>query len=277
MKFVISFTTSPSRIIKIKPMIESIINQTLKPDLIILNIPEVFPRTNERYIIPDFVENNVIINSIEKDLGPATKVIPTISYLRKNNYEEKNTYIIYLDDDIRYNEHMVSVYNFLFTINKNPRVLCCGGFNFAYNNDKKILICGQRNHNDMVTIAEGYASVCLPLSIFKEDFESYILKYLLNSKECLLSDDVLLSNYYLMHKQEIRIVSIPNKCSIHDIWSKKRILDYGNEEDALHCGANGTSVSNAERYPNVLKILQNNNELAIKLFSFKGNITSKKY
>lgn len=276
MKFVISFTTSPSRIIKIKPMIESIINQTLKPDLIILNIPEVFPRTNERYIIPDFVENNVIINSIEKDLGPATKVIPTISYLRKNNYDERNTYIIYLDDDIRYNEHMVSVYNFLFTINKNPRVLCCGGFHFA-KRDGDLVLYGKRNHNDIVSVAEGYASVCLPLSIFKKDFENYILKYIFNHKECLLSDDVLLSNYYLMHKQEIRIVSIPNKCCIHDIWSEKRILDYGNEEDALHCGANGTSVSNAERYPNVLKILQNNDELAIKQFSFTENILLKKY
>ena len=276
MKFVISFTTSPSRIIKIKPMIESIINQTLKPDLIILNIPEVFPRTNERYIIPDFVENNVIINSIEKDLGPATKVIPTISYLRKNNYDERNTYIIYLDDDIRYNEHMVSVYNFLFTINKNPRVLCCGGFHFA-KRDGDLVLYGKRNHNDIVSVAEGYASVCLPLSIFKKDFENYILKYILIIKNVCFSDDVLLSNYYLMHKQEIRIVSIPNKCCIHDIWSEKRILDYGNEEDALHCGANGTSVSNAERYPNVLKILQNNDELAIKQFSFTENILLKKY
>lgn len=271
MKFVISFTTSPSRIKKINTMIESIINQTLKPDLIILNIPEVFPRTNERYVIPDFVENNVIINRIEKDLGPATKVIPTISYLKKNNYDEKNTYIIYLDDDIRYSEHMVSVYNFLFTINKNPRVLCCGGFHFA-NHNGKLLLCGQRKHDNLVSVAEGYASVCVPLSIFKHDFEGYMHKYIFNHKDCLLSDDVVLSNYFLLHKIEIRVVSIPGKCDIHDIWAEKRILDYGNEKDALHCGANGFSVSNAERYPNVLKILQNNNELAIKIYSLLKNI-----
>ena len=98
-----------------------------------------------------------------------------------------------------------------------------------------------------------------------------VQKYIFNHKECLLSDDVVLSNYFLLHKLEIRIVCIPGKCSIHDIWAEKRILDYGNEDDALHCGANGYSVSNAERYPEVLKILNCNNELAIQIFSFREN------
>ena len=271
MKFVISFTTSPSRIEKIKPMIDSIINQSLKPNLILLNIAEIFPRTGERYIIPDFVKNNVTINRIEKDLGPATKLIPTITYLKNNNYDENDTFIIYLDDDIRYSNNMISTYNFLLTINKTKRVLCCGGFHFA-NRNGNLFLCGQRKHNDLVSVAEGYASVCVALSIFKQDFEDYMHKYISSYKECLLSDDVVLSNYFLLHKIEIRIVSIPGKCSLHDIWDKKCILDYGNEDDALHCGANGFSVTNVERYPKVLKILNSNNELALQIFPFPENI-----
>ena len=42
MKFVVSFTTSPERISKIKPMVDSILTQTKSPDLFLLNIPEVF-------------------------------------------------------------------------------------------------------------------------------------------------------------------------------------------------------------------------------------------
>ena len=51
MKFVVSFTTSPERISKIKPMIDSILKQSMAPDLFLLNIPEVFPRTNKKYIL----------------------------------------------------------------------------------------------------------------------------------------------------------------------------------------------------------------------------------
>ena len=42
MKFVVSFTTSPSRINKIKPMLDSIITQSKRPDLFLLNIPKGF-------------------------------------------------------------------------------------------------------------------------------------------------------------------------------------------------------------------------------------------
>ena len=276
MKFIVSFTTSPERIDKIKPMIDSISNQTVKPDLFILNIPEVFPRTGEKYIIPDFVKNNVIVNVVEKDCGPATKIIPTIDYLKKNNYDISDTYIIYLDDDICYLPNMINVYKFLFSLDKSERVLCCGGFQFALFDDKIKIVC-KRTHRDIVCVAEGYASVCLPLSIFKDDFHDYIDKYTITNDYpyCKLSDDVILSNYYTSKKIDISIVSMKGKLSILDIWEKKSILDYGNMSDALHCGASGTSVSNVDRYPMVLKTLKENNELSTKVY--QGNDDMRKY
>ena len=86
MKVIISFTTSPERLEKIEPMVNSILNQSIKPDLFLLNIPKIFKRTNERYTIPKFVKDNVTINIIHNDCGPATKIIPTINYLKNNNY-----------------------------------------------------------------------------------------------------------------------------------------------------------------------------------------------
>ena len=42
----------------------------------------------------------------------------------------------------------------------------------------------------------------------------------------------------------------------HDIWDKKCILDYGNEDTLYYVRPkNGFSVSNIERYQEVLKIL----------------------
>ena len=267
MKFVVSFTTSPERISKIKPMVDSILDQGVKPDLFILNIPEIFPRSGEKYIIPDFVRSNAIVNVIKKDCGPATKIVPTIDYLKSIDYEIKDTYIIYLDDDICYLPKMIDVYKFLLTLDKKERVLCCGGFRFALFDDK-IKIVAARSHRDSVCVAEGYASVCVPLSIFKDDFHNYIDKYTLTNdyKACRISDDVILSNYYTSKNIDISIVNMRGRWSIHDLWENKSILAYGNMEDALHCGASGTSETNINRYPMVLKTLKENNELYTKVY-----------
>jgi hypothetical protein len=43
------------------------------------------------------------------------------------------------------------------------------------------------------------------------------------------------------------------------------ILDYGNDVDALHNGANGLVESNFNRYNKVIDILNNNNDYYIKI------------
>ena len=58
MKYVISFTTSPLRIYKLEPVLNALVKQTRKPDLIVLNIPNRFKRTGERYIIARPLKSN---------------------------------------------------------------------------------------------------------------------------------------------------------------------------------------------------------------------------
>ena len=275
MKFVVSFTTSPERINKIKPMVESILTQSKSPDLFLLNIPEIFPRTKQKYTIPDFVKKCVTINVLKQDYGPATKLLPTIKYLKENNYSDDDTFIIYLDDDIEYRPDMISAYNFILQLNKKKRVICGGGFHFVYHGGK-MRLAGQRQHNDKVSVAEGYASVCVPLSIFEKDFYKYMEKYTLNSvyNHCMLSDDVIFSNYYAMKNIDIEVISIPGKFSIYDLWSNNSILEYGNQDDALHCGASGTSSTNIDRYPEVLSSLAKNNELYLKVYSVNSENNS---
>lgn len=269
-KFIVSLTTSPQRISKIKPMVFSILNQSRNPDLFILNIPKTFHRTGETYTIPDFItNNNITVNMIDQDYGPATKIIPTVTLLKEENYDSINTYIIYLDDDVIYRPHMLKTLQFLFSIHSNTKqIFCGGGFNFVINN-KTMKIIGQRTHHSPCHIAEGYAAVCVPLSVFENDFDEYVEKYTLcisndHYVDCRLSDDVILSNYYHMKKVPIKIVNIPGGFSIFDIWKEKCILDYGNDKDALHNGANGISSSNYQRYLNVLNTLVKDRNLYIK-------------
>ena len=178
MKYIVSFTTSPLRIYKCYPMIKSILNQSRKPDLILLNLPYIFERTNQPYNIPHYISNDlsddIIINRVNRDYGPGTKIIPTISYLKYNGYDANDTYIIYLDDDIRYPKNMIQIFESNNNSNNsnNNLIWCSSGLNFSKSNYNNINynINGVRNHNKNCMIAEGYGGVCVKLSIFEDDF-----------------------------------------------------------------------------------------------------------
>lgn len=261
-KIVVSFTTSPIRINKCGPMINSILDQTRKPDLFLLNIPEQFARTGETYIVPKYIRKSLTVNRIAVDYGPATKIVPAILYLREHAeiYDPEHTRIIYLDDDIAYPKKMVETYERMIPSNDN-NVWTSTGFDFVNMN-----LRGKRSHRDIATIAEGYGSVCVKLNTFGDDFIEYMTRYTaIDNQICRLSDDIILSNYYHRRNVGIYIMNIPGLMSIHDIWQDKKILDYGNEADALHLGAGGTSENNVERYKRVISTLNKSKERCFKI------------
>ena len=93
-KVYISLTTSPKRIAKILPVL-----QTLDVELvenILLVLPKRFSRDNLEYIIPEKIKNfpKVKILRIEKDLGPITKLLPAIVYVNHSAENEKNGIVI---------------------------------------------------------------------------------------------------------------------------------------------------------------------------------------
>jgi F0F1-type ATP synthase delta subunit len=96
-KVIISFTTTPKNISKIRPMINSILDQTVKVNGIYLNIPE-----NEKYKIPKDFNKILNIFVTKKDYGEINKFIPTM--LREDN---SDTIIILLDDDYIYGKDFI--------------------------------------------------------------------------------------------------------------------------------------------------------------------------
>lgn len=261
-KIVVSFTTSPSRINKCGPMLNSILDQSRKPDLFLLNIPEEFARTGETYIVPKYIRKSLTVNRIQVDYGPATKIVPTVLYLREHAelYNPEDTRIIYLDDDIAYPKKMVETYEKMIAPNDH-NVWTSTGFDFV-----NMELNGKRNHRDTATIAEGYGSVCVKLNTFGDDFMEYMTHYTaIDNQICRLSDDIILSNYYHKRNVGINIMNLPGFLSINDIWQEQKILDYGNEADALHLGAGGTSDNNVDRYKRVIIALNKNKERRFKL------------
>ena len=274
-KFVVSFTTSPTRIGKCGPMIHSILDQTRKPDLFLLNIPEVFARTGETYNVPKYIRKSLTVNRVDTDYGPATKIIPAVMYLKNGmgvnaeNFDPDTTRIIYLDDDIVYPPRMIEAYEKMIAPGDN-NVCTATGFDFVNLN-----LNGKRAHTDTATIAEGYGSVCVPLKTFGDDFMEYMTRYTATDNQiCRLSDDVILSNYYHKQRVGINIVNVPGFLSITDMWSNKNILDYGNENDALHLGAGGTSDNNVDRYKRVITALNKAKDRHFKLAFITATATA---
>lgn len=102
-KLVVSFTTIPSRFSTIENTLKSIFNQSLRPDIIYIGIPERSSRNNENlvYNTPDFLSKYqplVQLVSLDKDYGPICKLFAAL--VAEPFGQECN--IVTIDDDMIY-------------------------------------------------------------------------------------------------------------------------------------------------------------------------------
>lgn len=96
-RIVVSMTSIPERINDLKYTVKSILKQSLQPDEIAINIPLKTLKGKE-YIIPEWMMriSKVKLYRPEVDLGPATKLLPTLKR------EHPDTKIMVVDDDVVY-------------------------------------------------------------------------------------------------------------------------------------------------------------------------------
>ena len=98
---IVSLTTIPKRINHIHLVIESIKRQTKPVTKILLWIPYTYKGKDE-YIIPDYLKNEKIVKIIRcEDLGPATKFLHTIKYLKSGED------FVVIDDDTIYSQYLI--------------------------------------------------------------------------------------------------------------------------------------------------------------------------
>lgn len=242
LRIVVSLTTSPDRIDKIKPVLDSIMNQNIVPNKIYLNLPHIFKRTGKQFDkIPEFITSNplIFINKCE-DIGPATKIIPTLVYEK-----DPETIIISIDDDILYDKNVINT--FIHYSLQYPKSCITGTsfiedeYNVLY---KKIPFFSRIYYSQFL---EGYSGVLYKVRFFS----NFALDYITESpKYCFLADDLMLSNHLL--KNKIPIISI-------EIRKYIKPLNYGLENDALH-----TDNSNNINYAKCLKWLKTKNNSHFK-------------
>jgi hypothetical protein len=114
-KVVISLTTTPDNMKKLKPVINSLLDQTVQVDLISLCIPE----GNDEYKLPSELKDAVAIFRCGND----QELNPLISTIMREG--ESTTSIIVLGDDYVYGKDFVET--LIEESNKNPNDIICVG------------------------------------------------------------------------------------------------------------------------------------------------------
>jgi hypothetical protein len=249
---IFSVTTSPKRILLMEKTINSILNQSVPPTLIRINIPKIFKRTGETYIIPAFISNNpkIKIYQYEEDYGPIMKVLPTIMDYQNDDH----TIIIYGDDDVL--TLPLTIENYLdFMMKDSKNIYCLSGINYINNNfnytNNAIL--------NKVNIVEGFATVCLKSNIIKTSIIEYynIIK---DNKDCFHSDDLILSNFFAMNK--IKLYKVYSSKANKELWMSYGCeLNYGNLKDGLK---NLNQGGHFNTYKRAYQILIKNNKLFLR-------------
>lgn len=106
-KFHFTLTTTPDRLNKIKATLLSLNDQTTPPSEIILNLP-VMSMKGKQYVLPKYLMKikNLRINRVPEDLGPGTKLIPTLH----DDSIAANDFIVVVDDDQVYPKRLLETY-----------------------------------------------------------------------------------------------------------------------------------------------------------------------
>ena len=180
----VSITTIPKRIKNLNKSVESLLNQTRKPDKIFINIPfkyKRFSETIEDKQIPKFDNNFVEITRCE-DCGPGTKLLGSLDKL------EKNSLLILADDDHTYEDYMIEKFFYFYSLAPN------NAYSF-YVHPLGNFGIGQG--------ADGFAINTNHLEGVKNFYDKVVKDY----KELFLYDDLWIS-YFLHYFKKNKILSL---------------------------------------------------------------------
>ena len=209
--FCVSLTSIPSRIDNIQETIFSIKNQTMKPIKIFLNLPFNFIRFPDYKFTEEQIERlnkfDIEISRCE-DYGPATKLMGSISEIRKS-YD----CVILIDDDHIYHKRT---------------------FEILIENFKKEKVNYSYYLNKIFNIRNGQCSDGFLMNVdLLDDIEIFYEKYVKNNKNLFLDDDLWFAIYLYCEKKSYTkniIKDFKNKTG--EIISYKQSIN--KNIDALH-------------------------------------------
>jgi glycosyltransferase involved in cell wall biosynthesis len=223
-RVIVTLTTIPTRLTYeiqngFKECIKSLLNQAYENYEIHFNIPYVNKATGEEYIIPEELENESKIKIFRtEDLGPATKLIPTVERIT-----DPETIIVVVDDDLIYYSEMLQaqVDN---QLKWSDAVIGYDGLRSRGDDGNYIARFGDgrdyfytsQQVASKVDILQHYKTISYKRSYFEDDFFDFV------KENYSWSDDLLMAAYFSSKKRD-RIVEIhpliPN-IQTHEEWCR---------------------------------------------------------
>ena len=180
----VSISAIPPRIKNLEKSVESILNQTLKPDKIFINIPFKYRRFKEvigNNQLPNFKDSSIEVTRCE-DCGPGTKLLGSLHKM------EKDSLVVLADDDNFYENYMIEKFYYFYKMAPD------NAYSF-YVHPLDNFPIGQG--------ADGFAINTNALEGIK-NFYNQIIK---NHKELFLYDDPWIS-YFLHYIKKNKILSL---------------------------------------------------------------------
>ena len=168
-------TSWPKRIKNVPTVINSLLNQTIEPDLIELNLCIKEFANKEKDLPKDLnillLKKNIEINWVEKNTGVFKKIIPTIKKFYGLNY-----YLLSVDDDFIYREDYIEL--MIYYIEKfNTDSFCLSSFK----------VIGNRMIYKSLSFEYDFLEKLTNEIIQTRIDDSYIYYYLLQKKKKMAS------------------------------------------------------------------------------------------
>jgi hypothetical protein len=182
----VSISAIPQRIKYINKTVESLLNQTKKPDKIFINIPfkyKRFSETIEENQIPKF-DNEIVEVTRCEDSGPGTKLLGSLNKLQQDSL------LILADDDHSYENYMIEKFFHFYSKYPNDAfsfyVHPLGNFGIGQGADGFAI-----NTNHLKSIQNFYDKVVKDykeLFLYDDLWISFFLYFLKNNKILSLQD-----------------------------------------------------------------------------------------
>ena len=180
----VSISTIPQRIKNLNRSVESLLQQSQKPDKIYINIPFKYKRFTEIIEddqIPKFDNKKVEVTRCE-DYGPGTKLLGSLDKLKKDSL------IVLADDDHIYENYMIEKFYYFYS--KAPE----NAYSF-YVHPLKNFGVGQG--------ADGFAINSNYLSGVRKFYDIVV-----KTNENLFIHDDLWTSFFLSYVKKIKILSL---------------------------------------------------------------------
>ena len=230
----VSLSTIPDRISNLDKSINSLLNQSQKPDKIFINIPYIYKRFKKKINeseIPTFDENIVEITRCE-DCGPGTKLLGSINKLKKDSL------LILADDDNIYEDYMIEKFYYYYKLYPD------NAYSF-YVHPLGNFGIGQG--------ADGFAINTNYLDGIKNFYDQIIKDY----KELFLYDDLWIS-YFLYFFKKNKILSLQEHI-------KKKP---GNDISLIYKSHTGLSGLISLYGENLKQSVKNRDKIAMESFNY---------